>query len=88
MCLEEVRGLKRQDIRICPYCREPITDVHVMTAEEIEEKEMSGVNKEIRDILKCRGYTKKLKDKEAEKDRKEAERIRRKELPRIPRLKL
>jgi len=82
-CLEEVRGLKRRNSRNCPYCRSEITGVHVMTAEEIEEKEMSGVNKEIRDILKCKGYTKRLKVKREEKARKEAERIRRKQLPRL-----
>ena len=83
LCLEEVRGLKRQDIRDCPYCRAPITAVHVMTVSEIEEKEMSGVNKDIRELSKCKGYMKKLKDKREEKARKEAERIRRKQLPRL-----
>jgi len=82
-CLEEVRGLKRQNNSRCPICRREITAVHVMTVSEIEEKEMSGVNKEIQDILKCRGYTKKLKDKRAEKVRKDAERIRRKGIPRL-----
>ena len=83
LCLEEVRGLKRRNNRTCPYCRREITAVHVMTAQDIEEKQMSSVNKDIEDLLRCRGYVKKLKDKREEKARKEAERLRRKQLPRL-----
>ena len=95
-CLKEVRDLKSHNMRNCPYCRSRIDTVHVMTAAEIKTREMSSVNKEIEDLKgcegyttrtpedkRCRGYTKKLKDKKAEKARKEAERIRRKGIPRL-----
>ena len=95
-CLEEVRDLRRRNDSRCPYCRSQITHVHVMTAAEIKTREMSSVNKDIEDLerckgyttrtpeeKRCKGYTKKLKDKKEEKARKEAERIRRKQIPRL-----
>jgi hypothetical protein len=82
-CLDEVRDLKSRDIGICTICRSEITGVHVMTVEEIEETQMSGVNKDIGDLSKCKGYMKKLEDKREENARKEAERIRRNNLPRL-----